>query len=319
MKVYQNINQYEATEKTIITLGTFDGVHIGHRKIIDRLEESKKSSQEKTLLLTFFPHPRMVLQSNSDIKLLSTIDEKIDLLEKSGLDILVIHPFDKTFSELSAEEFVKQILVDKFNVTKIIIGHDHRFGKNRGAGIDELRVFGEKYNFEVEQISAQTIDEVCVSSTKIRTSLIEGDIKKTNEYLGYPYYFSGKVVHGKKLGRTIGFPTANIEIPESYKLIPKIGVYVVQTIINAKAYYGMMSVGINPTIENNTQDIKIEVNIFDFNQDIYNQNIKVVVLERIRDEEKFDSLEILKQRIAQDRDFSIDFLAKSGYNETTSL
>lgn len=305
MKIFNSIQDFKTTSVTIVTLGTFDGVHIGHRKIIERLVQNTDPTTE-SLVLTFFPHPRMVLQGDSEIKLLNTIDEKAFLLEENGLDNLVIHPFDQAFSRLTAEEFVKNILVDIFNIKKIIIGHDHRFGRNRTANIDDLIVFGKEYNFEVEQISAQEIDEVSVSSTKIRNSLLDGNIQLANNYLGYNYFLTGTVVKGKQLGRTIGFPTANLSIKESYKLIPQNGVYVVRSIINDKTVYGMMNIGFNPTV--NGQNQTIEVHFFDFDEDLYGKELRVSILNRIRSEQKFESVLKLKEQLAQDKITSLEFI-----------
>jgi riboflavin kinase/FMN adenylyltransferase len=260
----------------------------------------------ESVVLTFFPHPRMVLQQDAAIKLLNTIDEKATLLEKFGIDNLIIHPFDAIFSNLSAEEFVKEILVDKLNIHKIIIGHDHRFGKNRTANISDLIYFGKKYNFEVEQIGAKEIDEIAISSTKIRKALLEGNIKLANEYLGYSYFISGIVVEGKKIGRTIGFPTANIEIAESYKLLPKNGVYIVSGEIKNVLYFGMMNIGNNPTLGENEQSI--EVHFFNLDENIYNENLQISFLENIREEHKFNSITELKAQLEKDKAFSLDFI-----------
>ena len=270
------------------------------------MKNATQNNQYESLVLTFFPHPRMVLQQDSSIKLLNTIDEKATLLEKFGIDNLIIHPFDEVFSNLSAEEFVKNILVDKLNIHKIIIGHDHRFGKNRTADINDLILFGEKYKFEVEQINAKEIDEIAVSSTKIRKALLEANIKLANEYLGYSYFISGKVVEGKKIGRTIGFPTANIQINESYKLLPKNGVYVVSSKINNILYFGMMNIGKNPTLGENEQSI--EVHFFELNEDIYNENLQISTLEHIREEQKFNSLNELQAQLEKDKLFSLNYI-----------
>ncbi len=299
MKVFNSISSYVSQKQSIVTIGTFDGVHVGHKKIIEKIIEEAKKTDCESLILTFFPHPRMVLTHDSNIKLLNTIDEKIELLENLGLSNLIIHPFDENFSQLSAEEFVIKILVEKLKIKKIILGHDHRFGKDRSASIDDLTVFGKKYNFEVEQISAQEIDQVAISSTKIRTALSNGNIVLANQYLGYQYSFSGKVVKGKQLGRTIGFPTANIQIDEAYKLIPKNGVYVVKSTSSDRTYFGMMNIGTRPTVDGN--NLTIEVHFFEFEKDIYDTSITVSVLERIRDEKKFDSLEELKIQIEKDK------------------
>jgi riboflavin kinase/FMN adenylyltransferase len=292
----------------VVTLGTFDGVHVGHKKIIERLLFNAKELNCESLVLTFFPHPRMVLQKDADVKLLNSIEEKAHLLSKTGLDNLVIHPFDQAFSRLTAEEFVKNILVDCFNVKKIIIGHDHRFGRNRTANIDDLIAFSKIYGFEVEQISAQEINDVAVSSTKIRNAILDGNIDLANNYLNYNYSFKGKIVKGKQIGRTIGFPTANFEIDDSYKLIPKNGVYVVESLIDQNRIFGMMNIGFNPTVGENAQTI--EVYYFDFNGDLYEQQITVSILHRLRSEQKFDSLEALKNQLKSDQMAALDFIKK---------
>lgn len=261
----------------------------------------------ESLVLTFFPHPRMVLQQDAQIKLLNTLEEKSVLLEKIGIDNLVVHPFDAVFSKLSAEEFVKNILVDTFQIKKIIIGYDHRFGRNRTANIDDLIRFGALYDFEVEQISAQEINDVSISSTKIRNALDEGNVALANQYLGYDYFFSGRVVEGKKLGRTIGFPTANIQIDQSYKLIPKNGVYIVSSVMDGKTVYGMMNIGVNPTVGGKTQSV--EVHFFDFDRNLYHQKITVAIHEKIRDEQKFPSVEALTAQLESDKLISLHYFS----------
>lgn len=308
LNIYHSIYDFSTTQKTVFTLGTFDGVHFGHTKIIERLLNAS-SADEESVILTFFPHPRMVLQKESDIKLLNTIAERTKLLEKVGLQNLIIHPFDQAFSRLTAEEFVKNILVDIFNIKKIIIGHDHRFGRNRTANIADLILFGKEYGFEVEQISAQEIDAVSISSTKIRNALDKGNIELANEYLGYHYYFSGMVVHGKKLGRTIGFPTANLQIKESYKLIPAQGVYAVKCQVGNQNVQGMLNIGTNPTVAG--QNISIEVHLFDFDSDLYGTEITVELVKRIRDEIKFESVDLLKQQLQKDKFFAQQLFLKN--------
>lgn len=305
MNIFNKIQDFKSNSPTTVTLGTFDGVHLGHKKIIERLTQHSPEKHQ-SLVLTFFPHPRMVLQEKSDIKLLNTIQEKADLLEKAGLQNLIIHPFDQSFSQLSAEEFVKTILVDQFNVGKIIIGHDHRFGKNRSADIHDLIAFGQKYHFDVEQISAEEIDEVSISSTKIRNALYDGNIHLANEYLGYNYFLTGIVVKGKQLGRTIGFPTANLKIEEEYKLIPQNGVYVVKSTIDQKEVFGMMNIGTNPTVGG--QFKTIETNFLDFSGDLYDKELKIELLYRIRSEEKFTSIEALKKQISKDKMKTQDYI-----------
>ena len=308
MKIFHSINDFSSTKKTILTLGTFDGVHIGHKKILKKITQNTENQKYESLVLTFFPHPRMVLQEHSDIKLLNTIDEKIDLLEKIGIENLVIHPFDEAFSRLTAEEFVSNILVDRFHIQKIIIGHDHRFGRNRTANIDDLIAYGKEYGFEVEQISVQEINDISVSSTKIRNALLEGDMALANDYLGYNYFLTGNIVKGKQLGRTIGFPTANLKIEENYKLIPQNGVYIVKSIIDGQSVFGMMNIGFNPTVDGQKQSI--EIHYFDFNADLYNQKISVSILERIRSEQKFESVDLLKEQLEKDKKTALSYLNK---------
>lgn len=308
MKIFHSINDFKSTKKTILTLGTFDGVHVGHRKILEKVTQNTENGKHESLVLTFFPHPRMVLHGQSEVKLLNTIDEKIDLLEKAGIQNLVIHPFDETFSKLTAEEFVKTVLVDHFNIKKIIIGHDHRFGRNRSADINDLIAFGEQYGFEVEQISVQEINDVSISSTKIRNALMEGNMALANDYLGYDYFLTGTISRGKQLGRTIDFPTANLKIEENYKLIPRNGAYVVKSIINQKTVYGMMNIGYNPTVAG--ENLSIEIHYFDFEEDIYDQKITVSVLEHLRPEQKFGSVDLLKEQLKKDEQTALNYIDK---------
>jgi len=306
LKTYTNSAQFIPT-KSVVTIGTFDGVHIGHRKILKKLILRAQEMNCESVVLSFFPHPRMVLQHDTSIKLLNTLDEKIKLMEELGVEHLIIHPFDQEFSNLSAEHFVKNILVDQLHTQKIIIGYDHRFGKNRSADITDLIEFGRRYDFEVEQISAEEINEIAVSSTKIRTSLLNADLETTTHFLGYPYEFSGTVVQGKQLGRTIGFPTANIAIDQKYKLLPKNGVYVVRVTLDDQTLFGMMNIGVRPTIDGQTQTI--EVHLFDFEREIYNAHLTITVLKFIRDEEKFESLEALQAQIFTDKSVALAFLS----------
>jgi len=306
LKLFHSITDFHSTKKTILTLGTFDGVHIGHKKILERITQNTENGKYESLVLTFFPHPRMVLQEKSEIKLLNTISEKSKLLKETGIENLVIHPFDESFSRLTAEEFVSTILVDQFHIQKIIIGYDHRFGRNRTANIDNLIAFGAQYGFEVEQISAQEIQDVSVSSTKIRKALLDGNMALANEYLGYSYFLTGEVVKGKQLGRTIGFPTANIQIEEDYKLIPKTGVYVVKTLIDQKEIFGMMNIGFNPTV--NGQKQTIEVNLFDFDGTIYGQKLQISLLKYLRKEQKFGSVDLLKEQLNLDKKTALEFV-----------
>lgn len=292
----------------MVTIGTFDGVHRGHRKIISRLIASAQSNALESVVLTFFPHPRMVVQKESSIKLIDTIDERIHLLEETGLDHLIVHPFTHEFSRLSAEEFVEEILVNQLRAKRVIIGYDHHFGRNRNANIDDLRRYGKQYGFDVEEISKQDIDDVAISSTKIRKALEAGDLALANEFLGKPFMLTGTVTRGKGLGRKLHYPTANLHIAEDYKLIPAKGVYVVQSQIGHKDYYGMMSIGTNPTVGGSA--LTIETFFFDLSMDLYDKKIQIEVLTRIRDEKKFDNLDQLVRAMKQDEQFSLNYIKK---------
>tara|TARA_Y100000815_G_scaffold92715_1_gene81773 strand:- start:3385 stop:4317 length:933 start_codon:yes stop_codon:yes gene_type:complete len=309
LKIYNSIQEFAPSGKTTVTLGTFDGVHKGHKKILDKLLNSSRATGHESVVLTFFPHPRMVLQQNSDIKLLNTMAEKAALLEDYGVENLIIHPFDHAFSRLTAEEFVKDILVGKLNISKIIIGHDHRFGRNRTATITDLLQFGEEYGFEVEQISALEVNEVSVSSTKIRHALESGDITTANEYLGYNYFLTGTVVQGRQLGRTIGFPTANILIKEDYKLIPDNGVYIISSKIDGETVQGMMNIGNNPTVGGTERTI--EANFFDIDKDLYDTELTISLHKRLRDQVKFPSVDVLKMQLEQDKAAALDYFKQS--------
>ena len=306
MKIFQTTHDFKPAKKTVLTIGTFDGVHIGHCQIITKILETACNSDLESVILTFFPHPRMVLNHNNDVKLLNTIAEKSSLLAFHGIENLIIQKFDNDFANLSAEDFVKQVLVEQLNIQKIIIGHDHRFGKNRAAGIADLIGFGQKYDFEVAQISAQTINDISISSTKIRTALNNGNVQLANSYLGYNYELTGTVVHGKKIGRTIGFPTANISIACQYKLIPNNGVYVVKCMIDNKIVFGVMNIGTKPTF--NEQKMSIEVHFIDFEADLYKQILTISILTYIRNEQKFDAIEALKKQIELDKKAAVDYL-----------
>ncbi|MEP0213296.1 MAG: bifunctional riboflavin kinase/FAD synthetase [Cellulophaga sp.] len=308
MITIKSISKFDKAHATVITIGTFDGVHIGHKKILERLINSAKLLEIESTVLTFFPHPRMVLQQDSNIKLLNTIEEKEMILSNLGLDFLIIHPFSKEFSRLSAIEFVRDLLVNKLNTKKIIIGYDHRFGRNRNADINDLRNYGTTFDFNVEEITAQEIDDVSVSSTKIRKALAEGDVSKANSYLGYNYMLTGIVTKGKGLGRQLNYPTANIYIKEEYKLIPKNGVYAVKAKLNNSTVFGMMNIGYNPTV--NGTEKTIEVNFFNFDDDLYGKKIQVDILDRIRDEVKFNSLDDLKKQLAKDQETATSLIAK---------
>ena len=291
MKKHEGATSFKASRGTVVTIGTFDGVHVGHKKIIKRLVESAKLNHWDSLVLTFFPHPRMVLQKDSQIKLINTITERAELLENQDLDHLVIHPFTKEFSRMTAEEFVIEILVKQLNAKKVIIGYDHRFGRKRNADITDLKKFGEIHDFEVEEISKQELVDVAISSTKVRKALDKGAITLANAYLGYPIMLTGIVVKGKSLGRKIGYPTANLSIQEDYKLIPAQGVYIVQCDMEGITTYGMMNIGTNPTVGGREQTV--ETYFFDFEGDLYGKKLTIQILARIREEKHFSGVEAL--------------------------
>ena len=282
----------------VITIGTFDGIHIGHQKILKKVVKLAKRQNLVPVVLTLFPHPRMVLQKDDSIRLLNTIEERIELLKSHGIKEVIVKKFTKDFANLSAKDYVKQILVDELNTKQIVIGYDHHFGKNRSANINDLKEFANLYDFKVEEISAQDLKDVTVSSTKIRTALNQGEVDLANSYLGYNFFITGTVIKGKGLGRTIDFPTANINITATYKLIPRDGVYVVKSKIDNKTVFGMMNIGSNPTVDGKMRSI--EVHFFNFNNDIYNTELKIEFLKRLRSEQKFENLEALKMQLKKD-------------------
>jgi len=306
LRTYSSASEYQNPRRSVVTIGTFDGVHIGHKAILKRLIETAKRENLDSAVLTFFPHPRMVLQHDSGIQLINTIEERTYLLEKTGLDHLIIHPFTKQFSRLTALEYVRDILVKCLKVKKVIIGYDHRFGRNRAANIDDLKEFGKIYDFEIEEISAKEIDDVAVSSTKIRRALNAGDVATANSYLDYNFMISGTVVKGKAIGRTIDYPTANLELNNSYKLIPKNGVYIVKAQLGDQEVFGITSIGTNPTVGGDKKTI--ETHFLDFDQDLYGKEITVEFLKFIRDEEHFESVEILRQAIVNDEKIANQFI-----------
>ena len=309
LKVYHSLEDFEKLNNAVVTTGTFDGVHVGHQSILKRLSEISKQENGESVLITFFPHPRMVLQSDMDLKLLNTISEKISLLSKTGIDHLIIYPFTKEFSRMSSVDFVRDILVNRIGTKKLVIGYDHQFGRNREGSFEHLKEYGPVYGFDVEEIPVKDIEDISVSSTKIRNSLLlDGDVKTAGKYLGMEYHISGKVVEGIQLGSKIGYPTANIEIEEDYKLIPKDGVYAVRVEIDKANYIGMLNIGNRPTISGTNRTI--EVNIFDFSGKIYDQSIKIFFAERIRDEKKFDTINKLRAQLSLDEIKAKDFFQK---------
>jgi len=302
LKVHTDIDHFEPIKKAFVTTGTFDGVHLGHRVILKKIIQQAKEEGGESVLLTFYPHPRMVLfPDDTKLKLLTTQPEKIKLLESIGLDHLIIQKFSPEFSRITAYDYVKDILVGKIGIHKLIIGYDHQFGRNREGSIEQLKEFTPIFNFEIEEIPAQDIDEVKISSTKIRQALLKGDIQTADLYLGYPYCLSGEVVKGNQLGRKLGFKTANIHVSNSHKLIPGNGVYAVNVVLNEKEHQGMMNIGRRPTVDNPDAGISLEVHIFDFNEDIYNKIITVMFLKRMRDEVKFASTDELAAQLHEDK------------------
>jgi riboflavin kinase/FMN adenylyltransferase len=308
MKIYRSIEDYNEVKRSVVTIGTFDGIHLGHKKILSRLIKSSKNKDLNSVVLTFFPHPRIILNKYNEVKMIDTLDEKIIHLNEIGIDSLIIHPFDKNFSLLSANQFIKDFLVDKLKIKHIIIGYDHRFGKGREASVTDLKNYANDYDFTVEEIKAQEIEKITVSSTKIRNSINQGDIKTTEKYLGRYFNLTGKVVKGDGLGKKINYPTANIFIEETYKIIPKDGVYLVETIIKDKLFKGMMNIGHRPTIGTNVKSI--EVHLFNFNEDIYGQVISIKMISKIRDEKKFSSIQALKEQLVKDENYCLKLINK---------
>lgn len=292
MRVFHSLEGLPDFKHTVFTQGTFDGVHLGHQKILKQLEDIAESNEGESVLLTFWPHPRLFLfPEDNQLKLLQTLDEKLDLMAACGVDNVVVLPFNKEFSNIMPEEYIKDVLVNRLNVHTAVVGYDHRFGRNREGDIRLLKQFEPVYKYNVEEIKAEDIDHITISSTKIRNSLLVGDIDAANKYLGRPYSFRGKVVKGLQLGRKLGYPTANLEIDHPNKLIPLNGVYAVKCIVDGLVYGGMMNIGFNPTVPD--KDFSVEVNIFNFSADIYGETIEVLVISRLRDEKKFENLDEL--------------------------
>lgn len=302
MRIFKGFENYQKINHPVVTIGTFDGVHKGHQKLLTEINEIAAAENGESLLLTFWPHPRFVVKNQAQsLKLLNTMEEKTKLLAHYGLDNLLILPFTPEFSELSPRAYVEKILVAQINTKVLVVGHDHRFGKNRSGDFDSLAQMSPEFGFSLSKISAQDINKVAVSSTKVRKNLVSGNIKRANAYLGHLYSLTAKVAHGQKIGRTIGFPTANLQIDEDYKLIPAKGVYAVKVYAQNKWYNGMLNHGHKPTVSAAEEEAQLEVHLFDFQEDLYQQEIKVFFLSRIRSEEKFDTLEDLKAQLEKDR------------------
>ncbi|MDZ4664294.1 MAG: bifunctional riboflavin kinase/FAD synthetase [Bacteroidota bacterium] len=292
----------------ILTIGTFDGVHLGHQKILKKLNELKQRTGLNSVILTFDPHPRKVLfPEQKDLKLITTTDEKLALLDQNGIDITVVYPFSKAFAQMEAQAYIRDILMKSLKVKYLIIGYDHKFGKNRDGDIKTLQNYSKEFNYAVEEISVQDIDHINVSSSKIRQALEKGDVELANKYLGHEFFITGSVVKGKQLGRTLGYPTANLQTNDPDKMIPAIGVYLVRVQLNKEEFYGMLSIGKNPTTDTD-ELVKIEVNIFNFEKDIYHSNIRVSFMKRLRDEVKFETIELLKAQLKRDKENCIKLL-----------
>jgi len=310
VKLYTSLDQFKA-RKPVVTIGTFDGVHLGHQKVILRLQEFSKLHDGETVIFTFHTHPRLITSPNeNNLRLLTTLNEKIKLFEKYGIDHLIIYTFDKIFSELSYSEFVEKILVEKIRTHCLVVGYDHKFGKNREGGFDYLKKCAEKHKFEIERLDALLVDDDSISSTKIRNALQNGEIVKANHYLGYQFTLHGTVVEGKQLGRKLGFPTANIEASDKNKIIPGYGVYAVKVKLNGNDYNGMLNIGTRPTFNNNADNRSIEVNIFDFEGDIYGKEITLKFVGKIRDEQKFNNIKMLVNQLEKDKLTALSILAK---------
>ena len=300
MKIYHHIDEFKGVDYPVVTIGTFDGVHIGHQEIISRMKTIAEKNNGETVLITFYPHPRLVIHHDSKhLKFINTQKRKIDLLEKTGIDHLIIIEFTREFSKITSCKFIREYISEKVKAKKLVIGYDHHFGKNRLGDFETLYDLGNELSFEVEKIAAQDVENIAVSSTKIRKALNEGKIRKANSLLGYEYSITGTVVVGNKIGRTIGFPTANIDLQDEYKLITANGVYACRVDYDGKTYLGMGNVGVRPTV--NHSKLTIEVNIFDFDKDIYDETITIYFVDRIRDEIKFDSLQALGGQLSKDK------------------
>lgn len=308
MKVYTDLNDFKV-RKPVVTIGTFDGVHLGHQKVIAQLKDFASQHDGETVIFTFHTHPRLVTSpGETNLRLLTTLNEKIALLEKYGIDHLIIYTFNREFSQLTYNEFVEKILVNKLKTHCLVIGYDHKFGKNREGGFEYLKQCAEKHQFLIERLDALEVGEESVSSTKIRNALQAGEIEKASQFLGYPFTLHGKVVKGKQLGRTMGFPTANIEASDKNKIIPGYGVYAVKVSVNGEKYNGMLNIGTRPTFNNNADNRSIEVNIFDFDDDIYGKPITLEFLGKIRDEQKFEGIAELAGQLARDRETALQIL-----------
>jgi len=308
VKIHFSLDDFKA-RNPVVTIGTFDGLHKGHQLVINQLKELASNENGETVIFTFYPHPRIVTAPNeTSLRLLTTKNEKIKLFEQFGVDHLIIYPFNEAFAALSYTDFVKTILVEKIHTYCLVVGYDHRFGKNREGGYEYLQKCAEKYGFKVHRTEALSVETDKVSSTKIRAALETGAIAKANQYLGYRFTLHGTVVNGKQLGRKLGFPTANIEASDKYKIIPGYGVYAVLIEIDDKQYKGMLNIGTRPTFNNNADNRSIEVNIFDFAENIYGKSITLVFIDKIREEKKFAGVDALVEQLKTDKEVAQELL-----------
>ncbi|GAB2706303.1 bifunctional riboflavin kinase/FAD synthetase [Mucilaginibacter koreensis] len=300
MKIYHHLDEFKPVRNAVVTIGTFDGVHIGHRKIVADLKQRAAATGGETVLLTFFPHPRMILHPEDEhLKLINTINERAELLAQAGIDHLIITPFSRDFSNQQAEDYIREVLVEKIGAKTLVIGYDHRFGKDRQGGLAQLQAAAPVYNFTVDEIPEQDINEVAISSTRIREALLKSNIEAANAFLGYPFFITGKVIRGDQIGRQLGYPTANLQVEETYKIIPADGIFAVTVTIESQTYQGMAYIGHRPTINGMTRNI--EVNIFSFNQEIYNQTVRLHFHYFVRHDVKFTSLEALTEQLGKDK------------------
>ena len=307
MKIYHQLADFHPPQYSVVTSGTFDGVHLGHQKILGRLKELAARKQGETVLLTYWPHPRLILQpEDNSLRLLTTLTEKVKLLEELGVDHLIILPFTKELSQMSSEEFIREILVEKVQTKTLVIGYDHKFGKNREGSFEYLKSHSHLFGFDMEEISRQDVDDLAVSSTKIRTALAQGDISTASKYLGRPYFLSGQVVKGQQIGRSIGFPTANIQVVDKYKLLPRDGAYAVYAEVGAIRYKAILNIGDRPTVDGKKKTI--EAHLIDFDGDVYGQELSIHFQEFLREEEKFENLDALKNQLVIDRERAIFIL-----------
>ena len=306
MRIYYNLDDFSPVPNAVVTSGTFDGVHVGHQKILSRLHEIAERTNGETVVITFWPHPRLVLNPDAEIKLLNTFEEKAELIKERGVHHLLRIPFTKEFSQLTSEEFITKILVDKIGTKKLVIGYDHHFGKNREGSFEQLKLNGPKYGFDVEEISRQDVDNIAVSSSKIREAIETADLETATHLLGKPYSINGRVIKGDQIGRLMGFPTANLEVDSTHKLIPADGIYAVTILHEHTEYDGMLYVGDRPTVNGSKKNI--EANIFNFNKEIYGESLTIHLHQFVREDRKFDDVEQLTMQIKKDEEKSIQIL-----------